>query len=73
MFDVNTVLGQQMFKTLDWLDEAEDETRVTCCGGDGQKEAKTCGGPNGKSCKDICGKGFPQILLFHLISFLFRN
>ena len=55
VFDVNTVLGQQMFKTLDWFDEVE--TTVTCCSGEGDEVVKKCGGPSSPSCKDICGKG----------------
>ena len=55
MFDVNTVLGQQMFKTLDWFDEVE--TTVTCCSGEGDEVVKKRGGPSSPSCKDICGKG----------------
>jgi len=57
VFDVDTVLGQQMFKTLDWLDEADVETTVTCCNGKGDQVERKCGGRTTTSCKDVCGKG----------------
>lgn len=63
VFDLNTVLGKQMAKTLDWLDESDEETTVTCCTREGPK-TKTCGGESGQSCQNVCGKGDS----FHLFS-----
>ena len=57
MFDVFTVLGQQMERTLVWLDEDDEATEITCCGENGGQEVKKCGGPNAPSCKTICGAG----------------
>ena len=57
VFDTDTVLGKQMEKTLDWLDEADVETTVTCCGENGSEERKCGGGPDKPSCKTICGEG----------------
>ena len=62
MFDTDTVLGQQMEKTLEWLDNADVETTVTCCSENGP-EQKTCGG-GGPSCKTICGEGKPSHMAF---------
>ena len=63
VFDLNTVLGKQMAKTLDWLDESDEETTVTCCTREGPK-TKTCGGESGQSCQNVCGEGDS----FHLFS-----
>merc|ERR1712183_1225810 len=56
VFDTSTVLGKQMEKTLDWLDEADFETTVTCCGENGPEEKQCGGGPDKPSCKTICGE-----------------
>ena len=64
VFDVFTVLGQQMERTLVWLDEADEETTVTCCGENAGEERKKCGGPNAPSCKTICGAGSPTKYIF---------
>ena len=68
VFDVDTVLGQQMFKTLDWLDEANVETTVTCCNGKGDQVERKCGGGT-TSCKDVCGKGGLTMFVHHLTIF----
>ena len=60
VFDTDTVLGQQMEKTLEWLDNADVETTVTCCSENGPQQ-KTCGG-GGPSCKTICGEGKPLLI-----------
>jgi len=56
VFDTRTVLGKQMELTLNWLDDAEEPTTISCCNGDGEVPVeKQCGGPGGESCKTICG------------------
>ena len=80
VFDVFTVLGQQMERTLDWFDEADEEMTITCCGENGGEERKKCGGHNATndngetlrrpSCKDICGVGTQYIDSFSPISIL---
>ena len=80
VFDVFTVLGQQMERTLDWFDEGEEEMTITCCGENGGEERKKCGGHNATndngetlrrpSCKDICGVGTQYIDSFSPISIL---
>ena len=56
VFDTRTVLGKQMELTLNWLDDAEEPTTISCCTKDGPKE-RQCGGPGGESCRTICGAG----------------
>ena len=64
VFDTRTVLGKQMELTLNWLDDAEEPTTISCCNGDGEVPVeKQCGGPGGESCKTICGDG---TVLLHL-------
>ena len=57
MFDVTTVIGQRMVNSLDWLDEGDVETTVSCCNGKGEQVKKKCGGRTEINCKDVCGKG----------------
>ena len=73
VFDVDTVLGQQMFKTLDWLDEADVETTVTCCNGKGDQVERKCGGRTTTSCKDVCGKGGLTMFVLHLTIFSLQD
>ena len=69
MFDVNTVIGQRMVNSLDWLDEADVETTVTCCNGKGDQVKKKCGGRITASCKDVFRKGGPNMCVIPLIMF----
>ena len=69
MFDVTTVIGQRMVNTLDWLDEADVETTVTCCNGKGDQVKKKCGGRITASCKDVFRKGGPNMCVIPLIMF----
>ena len=69
MFDVDTVLGQRMVNSLDWLDEADVETTVTCYNSKGDQVARKCGGRTKTSCKDVCGKGGLTMFVLHLTIF----
>ena len=71
VFDVDTVLGQRMVNSLDWLDEADVKTTVTCCNSKGDQVKKKCGGRITASCKDVFRKGGPNMCVIPLIMFFF--